>query len=199
MEDQALKSTECKDRGFEILHFSYRKKTASGERFAEKLNLEGEPDDFPDWNYYICNLVFRATGELRGMCMDECKKWKETKFCIDPEKYDEYLQGVEHDFVEIEGSSYNGEPFYSWETINNTGIDRSSLFMTGYTDNYSSFLSYNEKFDVFRFHEYLQAHPATDGLLKFIEELKEGKKQYGICCDYHQFFSAMKALEYFWD
>jgi hypothetical protein len=187
------------DRLFEILHFSYRKRTASGEKFAEKINLEGEPNEFPDWNYYICNLVFRATGELKHLCEEECKKWKETKFCIDPEKYDEYLKGVEHDFEEIEGETYNGEPLYTWKTINNTGIDRSSLFVTGYTDNYSSFLSYNEKFDVFRFHEYLQVNPATDGLLKFIEELKEGKRNYGICCDYHQFFSAMKSLEYWWD
>jgi hypothetical protein len=165
-----------KDRLFEILHFSYRKRTASGEKFAEKLNLEDGPDEFPDWDYYICNLVFRATGE-----------------------YDEYLKGVEHNFEEIEGKTYNGEPLYEWKTINNTGIDRSSLFVTGYTDNYSSFMSYNEKFDVFRFHEYLQANPATDGLLKFIEELKEGKRHYGICCGYHQFFSCLKSLEFFWD
>jgi hypothetical protein len=184
-----------KDRLFEILHFSYRKRTASGEKFAKKLNLEDGPDEFPDWNYYICNLVFRATGELKDLCMAETAKWKETKFCIDPEKYDEYLKGVEHDFEEIEGKTYNGEPLYEWKTINNTGIDRSSLFVTGYTDNYSSFMYYNEKFDVFRFHEYLQANPATDGLLKFIEELKEGKRHYGICCGYHQFFSAMKSLD----
>ena len=190
--------TNTEDRQFEILHFSYRKRTASGEKFAEKLNIEGESDEFPDWDYYICNLIFRATGELKRLCEDECKKWKETKVCIDTEKYDEYIHGVDHEFVEIEGSSYNGEPLYRWETINNTGIDRSSLFMTGYTDNYSSFLSYNEKFDVFRFHEYVQHNPATTGILQFIDELKEGKS-YGICCDYHQFFSAMKALEFFWD
>ena len=199
MDDVVLKSDEIEGRGFDILHFSYRKKTASGKNFAEKLNLEGETDEFPDLDYYICNLIFRATGELKQMCEEECKKWKETKFCIDPEKYDEYLEGVTHDFEEIEGESYNGEPLYTWETINNTGIDRSSLFVTGYTDNYSSFLSYNEKFDVFRFHEYLQANPATDGLLKFIEELKEGKKHYGICCDYNQFYSCLKSLEFFWD
>jgi len=187
------------ERQFEILHFSYRKKTASGEKFAEKINLEGEPNEFPDWDYYILNLVFRATGELKHLCEEECKTWKETKFCIDPEKYDEYLKGVEHDFVEIEGESYNEEPLYKWETINNTGIERESLFMTGYTDNYSSFMSYNEKFDVFRFHEYLQANPATDGLLQFIKELKEGKKNYSICCEYHQFFSALKSLEFWWD
>lgn len=201
MEDRALKSKECEGRGFEILHHSYRSKWASGKKFAQNIGIleDDNENEFPDWQYFIYNLVFRATGEFREMCITETKQWKETKFCIDPEKYDEYIKGVEHDFVEIECESYNGEPLYSWETINNTGIDRSSLFMTGYTDNYSSFLSYNEKFDVFRFHEYLQYNPATIGLLKFIDELKEGQKQYGICCDYNQFYACLKSLEFFWD
>jgi len=70
--------------------------------------------------------------------------------------------------------------------------------VTGYIDNYSSFLSYNEKFDVFRFHEYLQHNPATTGILNFIDELKEGKS-YGITCDYNQFYSCLKSLEFWWD
>ena len=45
MDDVALKSEEIEDRGFDIIHFSYRKKTASGKNFAEKLNLEGETDE----------------------------------------------------------------------------------------------------------------------------------------------------------
>jgi hypothetical protein len=59
-------------------------------------------------------------------------------------------------------------------------------------------MSYNEKFDVFRFHEYVQHNPATTGILNFIDELKEGKS-YGITCGYNQFFGALKALEFFWD
>ena len=188
------------DRGFEILHFSYREKWASGKKFAEKIGIleEDNEDEFPDWQYYILNLVFKASGELREMCLQDTKTWKETQVCIDPEKYDEYIQGLEHDFSE-ECGEYRGEPTYKWNTINHSGIDRSSLFVKGYTDNYTSFLSYNEKFDVFRFHEYLQHNPATTGILKFIDELKEGEKHYGICCDYNQFYAAMKSLEFFWD
>jgi hypothetical protein len=59
-------------------------------------------------------------------------------------------------------------------------------------------MSYNEKFDVFRFHEYLQHNPATTGILHFIDELKEGKS-YGICCDWNQFYSCLRSLEFFWD
>jgi hypothetical protein len=190
------------DRGFEILHFSYRSKWASGKKFAEKIGIleEDNEDEFEDWQYYILNLVFKASGEFREMCLEETKKWKETKFCIDPEKYDEYIDGLEHDFSDDREpvGEWNGEPTYEWKTINHSGIDRSSLFVSGYTDNYCSFLSYNEKFDVFRFHEYLQHNPATTGILKFIDELKEGKS-YGICCDWNQFFAAMKSLEFWWD
>ena len=190
------------ERGFEILHHSYRSKWASGEKFAEKLGITKEEDEFEDWQYYIHNLIFRATGEFREMCMTETKKWKEIKICIDTEKYDEYITGTEFDFGDKETrepvGEYNGEPYYPLNIKNNSGIDRESLFVSGFTDNYSSFLSYNEKFDVFRFHEYVQHNPATTGILQFIEELKEGKS-YGICCDWNQFYAAMKSLEYFWD
>ena len=192
---------ETDDRQFEILHHSYRSRWASGKKFAEKLGIpKEEGDEIPDWQYYILNLVFRASGDFGEMCLAETKKWKETKFCIDPEKYDEYINGLEHDFGDDREpvGEWNGEPTYEWKTINHSGIDRSSLFVTGYTDNYSSFLSYNEKFDVFRFHEYLQHNPATTGILHFIDELKEGKS-YGITCDYNQFYGALKSLEFWWD
>lgn len=184
------------ERGFEILHHSYRAKWASGEKFGQII---GE-DEIPDWQYYIHNLVFRATGEFKEMCMLEVAKWKDVKVCIDTEKYDEYLDGLEHDFYDDREpvGEWNGEPTYEWKTINNSGIDRESLFVTEYTDNYSSFLSYNDKFDVFRFHEYLQHNPATTGILQFIDELREGKS-YGITCDYNQFYCCLKTLEYFWD
>ena len=188
------------DRQFEILHHSYRSRWASGKKFAEKLGITKEEDEFPDWQYYIHNLIFRATDDFKQMCLEETKKWKKTQVCIDTEKYDEYIDGLEHDFGDDREpvGEWNGEPTYEWKTINHSGIDRESLFVTGYTDNYSSFLSYNEKFDVFRFHEYLQHNPATTGILHFIDELKEGKS-YGITCDYNQFFACLKALEYFWD
>ena len=189
------------DRQFEILHHSYRSRWASGKKFAEKLGIPREEgEEFEDWQYYILNLVFRASGDFRKMCITETKKWKETKFCIDTEKYDEYINGLEHDFGDDREpvGEWNGEPTYEWKTINHSGIDRSSLFVTGYTDNYSSFLSYNEKFDVFRFHEYLQHNPATTGILHFIDKLKEGES-YGITCDYNQFYGALKSLEFWWD
>ena len=192
---------ETEDRQFEILHHSYRSRWASGEKFAEKLGItKEEGEEFEDWQYYILNLVFRASGDFKQMCLEETKKWKKTQVCIDTEKYDEYLNELEHDFCDDREpvGEWNGQPTYEWKTINHSGIDRSSLFVTGYTDNYCSFMSYNEKFDVFRFHEYLQHNPATTGILHFIDKLKEGKS-YGITCDYNQFFACLKALEYFWD
>ena len=188
------------DRGFEILHHSYHSKWASGKKFSQKIGITKEGDEFPDWQYYIHNLVFRATGGFREMCMVETEEWKKIKVCIDTEKYDEYLNGLEHNFDDDREpvGEWNGEPTYEWNPINTSGIDRESLFVSGYTDNYSSFLSYNEKFDVFRFHEYLQHNPATTGILQFIDELKEGKS-YGICCDWNQFYAAMKSLEFWWD
>jgi hypothetical protein len=98
-----------------------------GEKFAEKLGITKEEDEFEDWQYYILNLVFKASGDFKQMCMAETKKWKKTKFCIDPEKYDEYIDGLEHDFGDKDREpvgEWNGEPTYEWKTINHSGIDR---------------------------------------------------------------------------
>jgi hypothetical protein len=192
------------DRQFEILHHSYRMYWASGKKFAEKIGIEeDEGDDFPDWQYFNHNLVFRASGEFKEMCLQDTKRWKESSVCIDIERYDQYIDGLDFDFGDEETrepvGEYNGQKYYPLDIKNNSGIDRDSLFVKGYTDNFSTFLSYNEKFDIFRFHEYLQYNPATIGILKFIDELKEGEKKYGICCDYNQFYAAMKSLEFFWD
>jgi hypothetical protein len=52
---------------------------ASGEKFAEKLGIpKEEGDEIPDWQYYILNLIFRASGDFKQMCLEETKKWKET-------------------------------------------------------------------------------------------------------------------------
>jgi len=188
---------------FEILHHSYRMRWASGKKFAEKLHLsKDEGDEFPDWQYFRHNLVFRASDEFKEMCLQDTQKWKQVSVCIDTEKYDEYIAGTEFDFGDEETrepiGEYNGQSYYPLNIKNNSGIDRDSLFIKGYTDNYSSFLTYIEKFDVFRFYEYLQYNPATIGILKFIDELKEGKS-YGITCSYNQFYACLKSLEYFWD
>jgi len=205
MNDQAIISKKSlEDRQFEILHHSYRVYWASGEKFAQNIGIEKkEGDEFPDWQYFNHNLIFRASREFKEMCLQDTKKWREISICIDTEKYDEYIAGTDFDFGDEEirepVGEYNGVPYYPLDIKNNSGIDRDSLFVKGYTDNYASFLTYIEKFDVFRFHEYLQHNPATTGILKFIDELKEGEKHYGICCDWNQFYAALKSLEFWWD
>lgn len=196
-------SENSSDKLFEILHHSYRLRWASGQKFAEKLHLpKEEADEFPDWQYYTYNLVFRASGEFKKICLQETQKWKETSVCIDTEKYDEYIDGIEFDFGDKETrepvGEYNGEPYYPLNMKNNSGIDRDSLFVKGHIENFSTFLIYIEKFDVFQFRDYLQYNPATIGILKFIDELKDGKS-YGITCSYNQFYGCLKSLEFFWD
>jgi hypothetical protein len=204
MKDQALATSQkTKEHQFEILHHSYRMRWASGQKFAEKFHLCGEgPEEIPDWQYYSYNLVFRAFDDFKGMCLAETKNWKEGSVCIDTQKYDEYIEGIDFDFGDEEirepAGEYNGEPYYPLDFKNNSGIDRDSLFVKGHIENFSPFLIYIEKFDVFWFREYLQYHPATTGIIKFIDELKEGKS-YGITCSYHQFYCCLKSLEYFWD
>ena len=87
MNDQALISKKTlEDRQFEILHHSYRVYWASGEKFAQNIGIEKDEDGIPDWQYFNHNLVFRASGEFKEMCLEDTKKWKEMSVCINTEK-----------------------------------------------------------------------------------------------------------------
>lgn len=178
---------------FEILHHSYRIKWASGQKLSQIIK-----DDVEDWQYYIYNLVFRASGDLKKMCMEDTKKWKKGEVCIDTQKYNEYIDGIKLNFNDKETKLVDNEKCHPITITNNSGIDRKSLFVKGYIQNISPFLIYREKFDVFQFREYLQYHPATTGIIQMIEDLKN-KKSYGIQSSYSHFYSALKSLEYWWD
>lgn len=182
-------------KDFEILHHSYRVKWASGEKISQIVD-----EEVNDWQYYVYNLVFRASGELKKMCIEDTKEWKKGEVCIDTEKYDEYISGIEFDWNKNENESelVNGKVCYPVKFKNNSGIDRDSLLVKGYTQNISPFLIYHEKFDVFQLREYFQYHPATTGIIQLIEDLKNGYN-YGIQASYSQFYSAIKSLEGFWD
>lgn len=184
---------EIKMTDFTILHHSYKLKWASGEKLAKIL----DEDEINDWQYYCYNLVFRASGELKEMCMEDTKKWKKGRVCIDTKKYDEYLNGLEINWNKKE-EIIDGKSYYPIGFKNNSGIDRDSLFVSGYIENFSPFLVYREKFDVFQFREYLQYHPATTGIIQLIEDLKNGRS-YGIQASSSQLYSAIKSLEGFWD
>jgi len=181
-------------KDFEILHHSYRVKWASGQKLAEIL----DEDEVDDWQYYSYNLVFRASGEFKEMCMEDAKKWKKGRICIDTEKYDEYIHGIEFDWNHNEEEDIEGKSYIPVTTINTSGIDQNTLFVNGYLENISPFLKYHEKFDVFQFREYFQYHPATTGIIQMIEDLRNGRS-YGIQASYSQFYSCLKSLEYWWD
>lgn len=181
-------------KDFEILHHSYRVKWASGQKLAKIL----DEDEIPDWQYYIYNLVFRASGEFKEMCMEDTKKWKQGRVCIDTEKYDEYINGIEFHWNKKEEENIDGESYIPVKFKNNSGIDKNTLFVNGYLENISPFLVYHDKFDVFQLREYFQYHPATTGIIQMIEDLKNGRS-YGIQASYSQFYSCIKSLEYWWD
>ena len=130
--------------------------------------------------------------------MRDTKNWKEGRVCIDTEKYDEYINGIEFDWNHNEEEYIEGKPFIPVKFKNNSGIDKNTLFVNGYLENISPFLVYHEKFDVFHFREYLQYHPATTGIIQMIEDLRNGRS-YGIQASYSQFYSCLKSLEGFWD
>lgn len=183
------------ENDFEILHHTYRVKWASGEKIAKIL----DEDTVPDWQYYVYNLVFRASNEFKPMCMNDTLNWKKGRVCIDTEKYDQYIDSLSFRCLKDQKiEDEKGNPYYEVKLESDMDIDPDTLYVKGHIENFSPFLVYIPKFDVFQFREYLQYNPATQGIIQFIEELKSGCN-YGITANYSQFYSCLKALEGFWD
>jgi hypothetical protein len=83
------------------------------------------------------------------------------------------------------------------EFVNDNGLEREDVYTKGYQENWNTMFQYNEKFDVFRFYEYFEINPATEGIIVYIKELQQ---MYNPDTYYAgQFFRALKSLEIWWD
>jgi hypothetical protein len=83
------------------------------------------------------------------------------------------------------------------EFVNDNGLEREEVYTKGYQENWGTMFQYNEKFDVFRFYEFFEINPATEGIIQYIKELQQMSNPDTYYAG--QFFRALKSLEIFWD
>lgn len=182
---------------FEILHFSYRKWNSFHEQGCYKINI-----------------VFRVWNEtendfIKEKFLEECEEWRKAEIITDLELEKKYSSGLKminadtgRDLLdgnwEEEREEYVDEKkFIPIEFINTNNIKREDVYIKGYQENWNSMFEYIEKFDVFRFYEYFEINPITEGIIQYIEKLKmmDNKDTYYA----EQLFRTLKSLELWWD
>lgn len=177
-------------KSFEILHFSYR----DGHSYHDK-------------GCYNLNLVFRVwdvdkLAYTKERFLNEAKEWQKTEIVTDlelAEKYSQGLRAVHKDTGRdiIEESYDKGEKYIPIKFVNDNGLERSDVYIKGYYRNFNSMLSYNEKFDCFRFNEYFTKGTVVNGIIQMIEHLMtiENPDE----CAAEDLLRCIKSLEFWWD
>jgi hypothetical protein len=187
---------------YDILHFSYRKMSS-----------------FREEGCYMINLVFRVWDPseysyVKQRFLDESDEWISRRVTKDKELADRYSQGLrmvnadtgkdlledwKHYKKECEENDIEPDMNESFPVsfVNDYGIEEEDVYFTAYEKNWNNMLEYKKKFDVFRFYEYFEINPITEGIIQHIENLKvrDDRDEYYA----EQLLRSLKALEYFWD
>lgn len=186
------------DKSFEILHFSYRHWNSYHEEGCYRVNLIFRASDHDD-EYYSTKQRF----------LFETEEWQKSEIIQDIELEKKYIDGIKilskktgKDIFdgwkkEKESEDYDEKDLIELDIVNTNGLDRNDVYIQGYKRNDSMMLSYNEKFDVFRFYEYFEINPSTKGIIEYIEKLRSIPNPN----TYHsgQLYRAIKSLEIWWD
>ena len=188
---------QMKNKSFEILHFSYRK-------YDSIIREQG---------CYCINLVFRASDTDDEYCnskerfLYEAQEWQKSEIVQNPELAEEYAMGLEVldkrtgrpilENYEKKEEDFDEKDLIPIDIVNTNGIQRENVYISGYKKNEYMMLRYIEKFDVFRFYEFFEINPATQGIIQYIENLKGMYSNDTYYAD--QLLRCIKSLEPWWD
>jgi hypothetical protein len=182
------------EKSFEILHLSVRHNPSYHDEGCYKLNLV-----FRVWDTDDCCYT-------KERFLDESAEWKKTLVVTDVERAERYLSGLRminpktgndllDDWKECkEEGGYKPLPV---SFTSDSGLESEDIYITAYQHNSNGILTYNKKFDVFRFYEYFKINSVTDGIISYLRELqlKYDKDTYYA----EQLLLALKSLEFWWD
>jgi len=138
--------------------------------------------------------------------LDESKEWKKSEIVQDLDLFQKYSDGLRminkksgKNLLEglADDEEKDDDGLIPIEFVNDNGLEREEVYTKGYQQNWGTMFQYNEKFDVFRFYEYFEINPATEGIIAYIKELQQMSNPDTYYAG--QFFRALKSLEIFWD
>lgn len=161
------------NKDINILHFSYRVRGIYSKSLGTSMEAR-------------VNIVFKVINDdsfMKKRCEYESLEIQKIQTLSSIAEYEKYLSEVE----EV-------KDICEWIKEDNT-FDR--VFKTSYKVNDNPLLTYIPKFDVYRFHEWVDWTPATRGIIKEIESLMSGDNWSSTTDDF-QFLRCLRALDIFW-
>lgn len=170
------------DSEIKILHFSVRPYFLGGNGIRVQRGFSA---------YAIFNIVFKCNGNnARNLAERESAEYRKVHVAESVEKIENYFDQLElvfHEKSEIEGLG----------KIEFKGIPREEVFKEMWMHEPNQLVSYIEKFDVYRYYQYIEWNQATMGLIQEIENIRNGTSR-SMVADYHHFFNILKAIDLFW-
>ena len=166
-----------------ILHLSYR---------------EGSSDGDENYKWLKVNIVFKVFDEHDiGLCDGEAAPWTKTYLyeVDDPEKITLHFA-----HTRIKWSKPNKEgnsTLQDW--ITDPQYDISDKKREGWQTNFCQLLTKIEKFNAYRYHDYVEDNPATRGALAMLEELKNQKANSSRFVPSSTLIRSLRTLDSYWD
>lgn len=165
----------------QILHLSHRK---------------GSSD--PDYKWFKVNIVFRVFDEYHiSQCDNEAAEWTKSYLyeVDDPEKITLHFS---HTRIKWSKPDKNGTTTLT-DWITDPKYDISDKKRDGWQTNFCQLLTKIEKFNVYRYYDFVEDNPATRGALAMLEELKTQKTNDSRFVPFSTLMRSLRTLDAFWD
>lgn len=165
----------------EILHLSYR---------------ESGPDS--EYKWLRVNVVFKVFDEHdRITCDCESSEYTATSLweVEDPEAINLHFMHTRMKWSKPDKSG--GSRLEKWVT--DPAYDISDRRRTGWQSNFDQFITKVEKFDAYRYSDYVEDNPATRGALSILEQLKTGDYDQSRFVPFSALIRSLRVLNTFWD
>ncbi len=169
------------EQDLQILHLSYRESSSDS-----------------DYKWLKVNIVFRLFEEHEKFSCDaEASEYTKTYLweVEDPEVIHLHFLNTKMEWSEADGKGLTTLKDF----VTEPEYDISHLKRSGWQTNFDQLLLKIEKFDVYRYHDYVEDNPVTRGALKLLEELKENGSNDSRFAPFSTFIRSIRALHLFWD
>jgi len=165
----------------QILHLSYRESSSDSE-----------------YKWLKVNIVFKVFDEHeRFSCDAEASEYTKTYLweVEDPEVIHLHFLNTKMEWSEADEKGLTTLKDF----VTDPQYDIAHLKRSGWQSNFDQLLTKIEKFDVYRYHDYVEDNPATRGALKLLEELKENGSNGSRFVPFSTLTRSLRALHLFWD
>lgn len=165
---------------FDILHLSYRESESNSK-----------------YKWLKVNIVFKLTDKLdKELCDNYASHWSPATLweVDDPERINQHFLHTSMKWEELDNGHKQLDRFCT-----DPEYDISYTKKHGWSTNNFEFLTKIEKFDVYRFHDYIEDNPITRSALAMLKKLKDGENIDSRFVSFSTLTRCLMTLNLFWD